>query len=86
MKINGKPYRTIWVAADGWSVEVIDQTKLPHKLEIVALKSADDAAKAIKQMIVRGAIILIAVSFSLTTPLPGRSACRPSRRSTPAWK
>ena len=39
MKINGKPYRTIWVAADGWSVEVIDQTKLPHRLEIVALKA-----------------------------------------------
>jgi len=58
MKINGKPYRTIWVAADGWSVEVIDQTKLPHKLEIVALKSADDAAKAIKQMIVRGAPLI----------------------------
>ena len=29
MKIHGRPYRTIWVADDGWSVEVIDQTKLP---------------------------------------------------------
>ena len=32
MNINGKPYRTIWVAADGWSVEIIDQTRLPHEL------------------------------------------------------
>ena len=29
MKINGKPYRTIWPLGDD-AVEVIDQTKLPH--------------------------------------------------------
>ena len=29
MKINGKPYRTIWVNPDGSSVEIIDQTRLP---------------------------------------------------------
>ena len=31
MKINGKAYRTIWLGADGWSVEIIDQTRLPHE-------------------------------------------------------
>ena len=31
MKIDGTHYRTIWVNDDGWSVEVIDQTKLPHE-------------------------------------------------------
>ena len=38
MNIKGKPYRTIWVAPDGWSVEIIDQTRLPHELAIVSLK------------------------------------------------
>ena len=50
MNIDGKAYRTIWVAADGWSVEIIDQTRLPHELVIVALKTAEDAARAIKTM------------------------------------
>ena len=35
MKIHGTHYRTIWLAADGQSVEIIDQTKLPHVFEIV---------------------------------------------------
>ena len=34
MKIDGVPYRTIWLNDDGWSVEIIDQTVLaapvPH--------------------------------------------------------
>ncbi|HET6321150.1 MAG TPA: S-methyl-5-thioribose-1-phosphate isomerase [Hyphomicrobium sp.] len=58
MKINGKAYRTIWLAPDGWSVEIIDQTRLPHELAIVALKSADDAARAILTMQVRGAPLI----------------------------
>src|SRR5262249_41038228 len=31
MKIDGKPWRTIWLEQDGWSVGVIDQTRLPHR-------------------------------------------------------
>ena len=58
MNIKGKAYRTIWVAADGWSVEVIDQTRLPHELAIVSLKTLDDAARAIKTMQVRGAPLI----------------------------
>jgi len=58
MKINGKAYRTIWLAPDGWSVEIIDQTRLPHELVIVPLKSADDAARAILTMQVRGAPLI----------------------------
>jgi hypothetical protein len=26
MRVNGRHYRTIWLAADGESVEIIDQT------------------------------------------------------------
>lgn len=58
MKINGVPYRTIWLNQDGWSVSVIDQTKLPFKLETASLASMPDAANAIKHMIVRGAPLI----------------------------
>jgi methylthioribose-1-phosphate isomerase len=62
MNINGKAYRTIWLAADGWSVEIIDQTKLPHELTVVSLKTAEDAARAIKSMQVRGAPLIGAMA------------------------
>ena len=58
MKIDGVPYRTIWVNEDGWSVSVIDQTKLPHEFQTLRLASADDAARAIKDMLVRGAPLI----------------------------
>ena len=58
MKIDGKPYRTIWVNEDGWSVSVIDQTKLPHEFQTLRLASAGDAARAIKDMVVRGAPLI----------------------------
>lgn len=58
MKIDGVPYRTIWVNDDQWSVSVIDQTKLPHAFQTLRLASADDAARAIKDMIVRGAPLI----------------------------
>lgn len=58
MKIAGKHYRTIWLAADGETVEIIDQTRLPHRLEIVALRSVAEAGHAIKAMLVRGAPLI----------------------------
>ena len=58
MKINGTPYRTIWVEPDGWRIGIIDQTKLPHRFETVALETLDDAARAIKDMLVRGAPLI----------------------------
>jgi methylthioribose-1-phosphate isomerase len=58
MKIKGKAYRTIWLAPDGWSVEVIDQTRLPHEFSVIPLKSAEDAARAILSMQVRGAPLI----------------------------
>ena len=42
MKINGKPYRTIWPIGDD-AVEVIDQTKLPHEFATLTLRSAEEA-------------------------------------------
>jgi methylthioribose-1-phosphate isomerase len=58
MNVNGKPYRTIWLNPGGWSVEIIDQTKLPFAFETVALRSLDDAARAISSMQVRGAPLI----------------------------
>ena len=58
MRVNGKSYRTIWVAADGESVEIIDQTLLPHQFAIVTLRTLDQAAHAIKSMQVRGAPLI----------------------------
>jgi len=58
MKINGTPYRTIWLAKDGKTVEIIDQTRLPHDFVVVTLRSLDDAATAIRDMWVRGAPLI----------------------------
>ncbi|WP_332697191.1 S-methyl-5-thioribose-1-phosphate isomerase [Bosea sp. (in: a-proteobacteria)] len=58
MKIGGKAYRTIWLGEDGWSVEVIDQTKLPFSFETVRLSHVEEAADAIRQMTVRGAPLI----------------------------
>jgi methylthioribose-1-phosphate isomerase len=58
MNINGKHYRTIWLAEDGWSVEIIDQTKLPHEFRIAPLKSVEEVAQAIFTMQVRGAPLI----------------------------
>ena len=58
MNINGKAYRTIWLGADGWSVEIIDQTKLPHELAFVTLETVEDAGRAILTMQVRGAPLI----------------------------
>ena len=58
MKVNGKPFRSIWLNSDGWSVSIIDQTLLPHRFEFRRLKSAEDAAEAISSMRVRGAPLI----------------------------
>ena len=58
MNVDGKSRRTIWLGADGWSVEIIDQTRLPHSFESVRLASLEDAARAIRDMQVRGAPLI----------------------------
>lgn len=58
MNVEGKPTRPIGLAADGWAVEIIDQTKLPHIYSHVRLETLDDACVAIKDMLVRGAPLI----------------------------
>lgn len=62
MNIDGKPWRTIWLEADGGSgqdaVGVIDQTQLPHRFTTRTLRSCEEAAEAISTMVVRGAPLI----------------------------
>src|SRR5271154_1481531 len=58
MKVDGKPMRTIWLEPDGWSVGIIDQTALPHRLVLARFTSLDDAAHAIRAMLIRGAPLI----------------------------
>jgi methylthioribose-1-phosphate isomerase len=58
MNVGGRPMRTIWLGQDGKTVEIIDQTRLPHELVIARLASAADAARAIGTMQVRGAPLI----------------------------
>ncbi len=58
MKVDGRPYRTIWLNEDGSSVDVIDQRWLPHEFKVATLTSLAEAATAIRDMWVRGAPLI----------------------------
>ena len=62
MNIDGKPWRTIWLEPDGrpgaHSIGVIDQTLLPHRFTTRRLVNCDEAAEAIRTMVVRGAPLI----------------------------
>ncbi len=58
MMVQGRPMRTIWLAEDGWAVEIIDQTQLPHAFVTRRLETLEDAAHAIRTMLVRGAPLI----------------------------
>jgi methylthioribose-1-phosphate isomerase len=58
VNVAGAPCRSIRVADDGETVEIIDQTRLPHAFETVVLRSVEDAARAIEIMQVRGAPLI----------------------------
>lgn len=55
--MTDKTFRTIWTTEDRF-VEVIDQRMLPHQFSVVKLETYEDAVKAIKEMIVRGAPLI----------------------------
>ncbi len=58
MKVDGKPYRTIWLGADGRTVPASDQTLLPHRFVIRDFTTVEDAERAIRTMVVRGAPLI----------------------------
>lgn len=78
MKVDGRPYRTIWLKpGEPGVVQVIDQVKLPHRFEIVDLRDVEDACRAIRDMTVRGAGLIGACAaygmYLATLEAPGAS-------------
>ncbi len=66
MRVDGRGQRTIWLAEDGASVEIVDQVRLPHAFEILTLRTLTDAARAIRDMHVRGApLIGVAAAYGI---------------------
>jgi len=56
MKVDGRPYRTIWLKpGNPRVVQVINQVKLPHEFAVDDLTCLEDACRAIRDMTVRGA-------------------------------
>ncbi len=53
MRVGDKSYRTVWM--EGGSVMMIDQPLLPHRFEIFESRNHRETARAIREMIVRGA-------------------------------
>jgi methylthioribose-1-phosphate isomerase len=58
MRIGGTHYRAIWQEEDASVVHIIDQRTLPYSLEILELRTSEDAYSAIREMAVRGAPLI----------------------------
>ncbi len=62
MRVNNTPgenFRTIWLhPEDPGVVQIIDQRRLPHRYEVVDLRTHADGAFAIREMLVRGAPLI----------------------------
>ena len=62
MKVDGKSYRTIWFNQEKSEINIIDQTKLPHQFLIKSIHNFNDSIDSIKNMEVRGAPLIGAMS------------------------
>nr|MBL8411647.1 S-methyl-5-thioribose-1-phosphate isomerase [Dechloromonas sp.] len=58
MNINGTPTRTLRAHPERRAIDIIDQTRLPHALHWVRVATLDEAAHAIRAMLVRGAPLI----------------------------
>jgi methylthioribose-1-phosphate isomerase len=58
MKVAGRDTTTIWCEADGRTVGIIDQTRLPHEFVTRHLTDVGAAAHAVRSMQVRGAPLI----------------------------
>ncbi|MBL8700461.1 MAG: S-methyl-5-thioribose-1-phosphate isomerase [Alphaproteobacteria bacterium] len=58
MKIDGKAYRSVWRAPESPAVQIVDQTRLPHRFEVLTLTTSAAVAHAIRTMQVRGAPLI----------------------------
>src|SRR5512139_2277329 len=77
MKVDGRHYRSIWLEGDGSTVGAIDQRRLPHEFVVAHLASCEEAAEAIRSMLVRGAPLIgatAAFGMALATREDGSDA------------
>jgi methylthioribose-1-phosphate isomerase len=66
------PLRPIRISRDDAAIEVIDQTRLPHELDLVRLDSLEAVARAIEAMMVRGApLIGVVAAYGMWLALRG---------------
>jgi methylthioribose-1-phosphate isomerase len=87
---NNRAARSIWVT-EGGLIQVIDQRKLPHSLEIMTLDTVDSVVLAIREMVVRGApLIGVTGAYGVLVALRNgvdeqefRAACRRIRQARP---
>lgn len=66
MNVGDRHYRTIWLNEDGWSVDIIDQRRLPHEFRVETVRDTTEIATAIRDMWVRGApLIGVAAAYGM---------------------
>jgi len=58
MMIEGTSWRPVWEEKEKGGVGIIDQTKLPFRFVTMTLRTVEDAARAIRDMHVRGAPLI----------------------------
>jgi methylthioribose-1-phosphate isomerase len=58
LKVGDRHYHTIWLNADGKSVDLIDQRWLPHEFRVETVRDVPGIATAIRDMWVRGAPLI----------------------------
>ncbi len=88
MRIHGKPAWTIWLATETPGVvRILDQRRLPHEVVVLELRTAEDAAAAIRDMAVRGApLIGVTAAYglylaALAAPAAGMTAFLEKKRA-----
>ena len=58
MKIDGRPYRSVWRENGERAARILDQTRLPHAVEVLRLADEAAVADAIRTMKTRGAPLI----------------------------
>ena len=75
MNVGTRHYHTIWLHADGRSVDIIDQRWLPHEFRVVTLRNVSDVATAIRDMWVRGApLIGVTAAYGMAIAMTSNSS------------
>ncbi len=70
MRVGNRHYRSLEVAADGWAIVIVDQTRIPAEFAQARLETLADVAGAIRTMRVRGApLIGVAAAYGVCLAL-----------------